>query len=73
MGITSSRLLLDDLEGLIDLLLIPFLAFILRHAIRTQPKRIPERHWVVRSVRIQVDPTRQPDGILGQKDPIAEP
>ena len=35
-----------------------------------KPERIRKRNRIIPRVRVQVDPTRQPNGILGQKPPI---
>ena len=35
-----------------------------------EPKRIRKRDRVIPRVRVQINPAREPDGILGQKPPI---
>ena len=52
-----------------DLSNFPLRAVSLLKALK-QSKGIPERYWIISRVRIQVDATRQPDGILGQQDPF---
>ena len=36
-----------------------------------QPVRVIKRDRVVSRVRIQIDAARQPDGILGEQDPLS--
>jgi len=33
-------------------------------------KRIRKRDWIVPRVRVQINPAREPDGILGQEAPL---
>jgi hypothetical protein len=36
----------------------------------TQPKRVAPAYRVIPRVRVEIRPPRQPDGILGEQDPI---
>ena len=38
-----------------------------------EPEGIIKRHGITPRIRIQIDPTRQPDGILGEQAPGCDP
>jgi len=45
-----------------------FVSFLVLAGIK--PERIRKRDRIVPSIRIQIHSARQPDGILGQEDPL---
>jgi len=68
LDVRPSPLRLDGFATVIDGRSLPVAAHILRA--RGQPKRITEPNRVVPRIRIQIDPARQPDGILRQEGPM---
>jgi hypothetical protein len=63
--------LVDDVSSQFSLSLIPLdaLGLVVAKVLRTQPERIRERDRIIASVGVQIDPARQPDGILRQEPP----